>query len=81
MIKIDRVSGKRVFEGEPSADPKSSIIWEAFKADAEPKRGDVSNLAQQRDALIAAVRKGAAARDKQGEAAPTIAPDSSVIVQ
>jgi penicillin-binding protein 1A len=81
MIKIDRVTGKRVFEGEPSADPKSSVIWEAFKADAEPKRGDVSNLADQRDALIAAVRKGAAARDQQQADETQIEPDSSVIVQ
>ncbi|MEN9683565.1 MAG: hypothetical protein RLZZ427_1316 [Pseudomonadota bacterium] len=81
MIKIDRVTGKRVFEGEPSADPKSSVIWEAFKADAEPKRGDVSNLADQRDALIAAVRKGAEARDQQQADEAQIEPDSSVIVQ
>lgn len=87
MVKVDRVSGKRVYDGTPGSDPKASIIWEAFKADAEPKRGDASDLAQQRDALIAALRKGAAARERQGSAAaspaasPSIAADSSVVVQ
>ena len=87
MVKIDRISGKRVYDGSPSEDPKSSIIWEAFKADAEPKRGDAGSLAEQRDALIAAVRKGAAARERQPgtgaspSASPTISADSSVIVQ
>lgn len=38
MVRIDRSSGKRVFNGWPSNDPKSAIIWEAFKPDTEPKR-------------------------------------------
>jgi penicillin-binding protein 1A len=58
MVKIDRASGKRVFEGEPSDDPKSSIIWEAFKADTEPPRATRQDqLASQRDAVMAAIRK------------------------
>jgi penicillin-binding protein 1A len=38
MVRIDRASGHRVFSGWPSNDPKSAIIWEAFKPDTEPRR-------------------------------------------
>ena len=37
-VKIDRVSGKKVFAGDPTNDPKSGIIWEAFKPESEPRR-------------------------------------------
>lgn len=38
MVRIDRRSGRRVFSGWPTNDPKSAIIWEAFKPENEPKR-------------------------------------------
>jgi penicillin-binding protein 1A len=39
MVRIDRVTGKRVFGTFPTAeDPKSSVIWEAFQAETEPRR-------------------------------------------
>jgi len=38
MVRIDRASGKRVTGGWPSDDPMSSIIWEAFKPESEPRR-------------------------------------------
>ncbi|MDD3799743.1 MAG: penicillin-binding transpeptidase domain-containing protein, partial [Novosphingobium sp.] len=38
MVRIDRRTGKRVFDGWPSDDPKAAIIWEAFKPDTEPRR-------------------------------------------
>jgi penicillin-binding protein 1A len=39
MVRIDRVSGKRVFGAFPtSVDPKSSVIWEAFQPETEPRR-------------------------------------------
>jgi len=38
MMRIDRASGRRVFSGWPTDDPKSAIIWEAFKPENEPKR-------------------------------------------
>lgn len=60
MVKIDRVSGKRVFDGSPTDDPKASIIWEAFKADTEPRRASRQDqIAAQREAIIAAIRKAA----------------------
>ncbi len=38
LVRVDRKSGKRVYGSWPSDDPKSSVIWEAFKAETEPKR-------------------------------------------
>jgi penicillin-binding protein 1A len=39
MVRIDRVTGKKVFGSFPTAvDPKSSIIWEAFQPETEPRR-------------------------------------------
>ena len=67
MVKIDRATGKRVFEGEPSDDPKSSIIWEAFKADTEPPRVTRQDqLAAERDAILAAIRRLKQAPSKNG---------------
>ncbi|WP_425491025.1 penicillin-binding protein 1A [Novosphingobium flavum] len=58
MVKVDRATGKRVFEGEPTSDPKTSIIWEAFKADTEPPRATRQDqLASQRDAILSAIRR------------------------
>ena len=58
MVKIDRMSGKRVSGGEPTSDPKSSVIWEAFKPDTEPRRKTVvDDFVAKRDALIAEVRR------------------------
>ena len=39
MVRIDRVSGNRVFGTFPTTeDPKSSVIWEAFQPETEPRR-------------------------------------------
>ena len=38
MVRIDRRSGRRVAGGWPTDDPKSAIIWEAFKPENEPRR-------------------------------------------
>jgi penicillin-binding protein 1A len=38
LVRVDRKTGKRVYGGWPSEDPKSAVIWEAFKAETEPKR-------------------------------------------
>ncbi len=38
MVRIERKSGKRVFGAWPGTDPKAGIIWEAFKAESEPRR-------------------------------------------
>jgi penicillin-binding protein 1A len=65
MVKIDRVSGKKVFTGAPGSDPKSSIIWEAFKAETEPDRATRRDeMVAQRNAVIAAVRRAGQARSQ-----------------
>lgn len=57
MIRIDRLSGKRVFAGDPSEERRAQVIWEAFKADTEPpRRGDGDVFDSRRRAIIAAVR-------------------------
>jgi penicillin-binding protein 1A len=39
MVRIDRVTGKKVFGSFPTTvDPKSSVIWEAFQPETEPRR-------------------------------------------
>ncbi len=38
MVRIDRKSGRRVFGAWPGDDPKSAVIWEAFKPESEPRR-------------------------------------------
>ena len=38
LVRIDRRSGKRVYGAWPGEDPMSGVIWEAFKAETEPKR-------------------------------------------
>ncbi len=93
MVKVDRVTGKRVFGGTPGAEPKSSLIWEAFKQDSEAKRTTRQDeLASQRDQLIAALRRAGAAKAKADEAGgesageggatpPPIAADPSILNQ
>lgn len=72
MVRIDRVSGKRVLDGVPSDDPKSAIIWEAFKAESEAKRGIASaELAAQRAELLNALKRGARVREGLESASPT----------
>lgn len=71
MVRIDRVTGKRVFGAEPTNDPKASVIWEAFKADSEPRRSARSeDFASQRDALIAEIR--ASQQRREAERAATL---------
>lgn len=38
MVRIDRKSGRRVYGAWPGTDPKSAVIWEAFKPETEPRR-------------------------------------------
>jgi penicillin-binding protein 1A len=80
MVKIDRVSGKRVFDADPGTDPKAAVIWEAFKADTEPLRTTRQDeLAAQREALLAAIRKGSQAKTR-AVAAPAAADPAAATV-
>ena len=39
MVRIDRGTGRRVYGAFPTTeDPKSSVIWEAFQPETEPRR-------------------------------------------
>ncbi len=69
MVKVDRVTGKRAFAGEPGEDPKGSLIWEAFKADTEPKRStQLDEFESRRDAVIAQIRRGPQVRKAEPQA-------------
>ena len=68
MVKIDRITGKRAFTGMPGDDPKSSLIWEAFKADTEAKRATgLDEFEARRDALIVQLKRGPAVVQAQEE--------------
>ena len=45
FVRIDRASGKPVFGGWPSDDPKAGLIWEAFKPESEPRRATLRPVA------------------------------------
>ena len=73
LAKIDRVSGKHVFEGTPAdRDPKAAIIWEAFKPDSEPRRTSRDLQVSTREGVLEALRKAYAAR----YGAPAAEPDA-----
>nr|AHN97772.1 penicillin-binding protein [uncultured bacterium lac82] len=57
MVRIDRVTGRRVYGAFPTTeDPKSSVIWEAFQPETEPRRSF------RRSAELAASRAAEATR-------------------
>jgi penicillin-binding protein 1A len=69
MVRIDRVTGRRVYGTFPTAeDPKSSVIWEAFQPETEPRRSF------RRSSELAAVRTAAAAPRPVRRAPPRAAP-------
>ncbi len=79
LVRIDRKSGKQVYGGWPSSDPKGSVIWEAFKAQTEPKRTirqeDIAARTEKakKRAIAKATAKAAAARPRQTESRPQTA--------
>jgi len=59
MVRIDRRTGKRVFDGYPTDDPLSGIIWEAFKPDTEPSRSTrADEIAAKRAEILALIEAG-----------------------
>ena len=71
MIRIDRTSGKRVYGAWPGDDPKSAVIWEAFKPESEPRRSirrDELPVVKKKAATTSAPSIAKAA--KSGNAAP-----------
>jgi len=67
MVRIDRRTGKRVFDGWPSDDPQASIIWEAFKPNTEPRRSTRQDeLDAMREEILELLRRGRTAQDGAG---------------
>jgi len=63
MVRIDRVTGKRVFGTFPTTvDPKSSIIWEAFQPETEPRRSFRRSVELAKSQDVGAASQHAAAR-------------------
>ena len=66
MVRIDRQSGKRVFDAWPTHDPLASVIWEAFKPDTEPPRATRQDeIAARRNEILELIRRGRQARAEQ----------------
>ncbi len=82
MVKIDRVSGKQVFGGDASNEGKTQVIWEAFKAKAELREATREDkLKEQRDALVAAVRRARTAAEPTTEDASRESPPPADFVE
>ncbi|MEO0063419.1 MAG: Penicillin-binding protein [Pseudomonadota bacterium] len=80
MVRIDRASGRRVFDAWPTADPKASVIWEAFKPDTEPKRERRSDeTSQLRDLILAQLRRADQSRASAAKAAKDVAPENDFV--
>ena len=73
MVRVDRRTGKRVFNGYPSDDPLSDIIWEAFKPDTEPDRFTRQDqIAAMRDEILDLIRASQLGiLGQRGEGEPT----------
>jgi len=77
MVRIDRRSGRRVLDGWPTAEANSSVIWEAFKPDTEPRRQQRASdeIGAIRELILAQLRRREAgprrAASVTGEAAQT----------
>ncbi|MGB3738721.1 MAG: transglycosylase domain-containing protein [Pontixanthobacter sp.] len=59
MVRVDRLSGKRVFDAWPGSEPKANVIWEAFKPDTEPPRiTRRDEIESRRKEILALIRQG-----------------------
>ncbi len=60
MVRVDRNSGRRVFGSFPlREDPKSPVIWEAFKPETEPRRSLIRRTEASAPATTVAQRPAA----------------------
>jgi penicillin-binding protein 1A len=58
MVRIDRRSGTRVYDREPTDDPLTAVIWEAFKPDTEPRRPQRQDeIEAMRNTILAQLRR------------------------
>jgi penicillin-binding protein 1A len=71
MVRIDRSSGKRVYGAWPGHQPTAAVIWEAFKAESEPRRTiRKDELAKPKAVKAAKARGPTRARASSGPAQP-----------
>ncbi len=71
MVRIDRVTGRRVYGAFPTReDPKSSVIWEAFQPETEPRRSFRRSAELSAQRLAEARRPSAARRPRTVRDAP-----------
>ena len=74
MVRIDRRTGRRVFDGWPTNEPTAAIIWEAFKPDTEPRRNQRQDeIDAMRDLILAQMR---GQRESSGEVREDVLPDN-----
>ena len=68
MVRIDRRTGKRVFDTWPSDDPLADTIWEAFKPDTEPPRSTRQDeIAAMREEILELIRRAQNGPDTRGD--------------
>ncbi len=66
MVRVDRRTGKRVFDSWPGDEPLASTIWEAFKPDTEPPRSTRQDeIAAMRTELLELIRRAKAGPTRQ----------------
>jgi penicillin-binding protein 1A len=69
MVRIDRRSGRKVYDAWPNNDPKAEVIWEAFKPESEPRRA-VRRDESSDDQAAALRRPATASRPRAQSPAP-----------
>ena len=63
MVRVDRRTGKQVFDGWPTEGEDSAVIWEAFKPDTEPPRSTAADeIEARRKEILEIIRRGSSAR-------------------
>jgi penicillin-binding protein 1A len=82
MVRVDRATGKRVFGVFPTTvDPKSSVIWEAFQPETEPRRSFRRSFELARAQETVAAKPARPTLAKRGPARPNTPPDSAEFLQ
>ncbi|MCF2515512.1 PBP1A family penicillin-binding protein [Sphingomonas sp. G124] len=82
MVRVDRATGKRVFGVFPTTvDPKSSVIWEAFQPETEPRRSFRRSIELAKAQVDGESRIAARPIRRAGPAKPKSPADSSEFLQ
>lgn len=71
MVRVDRRTGRRVFDAWPTDEPTSAVIWEAFRPDTEPRRSQrLDEVDAMRAMILAQLRRrqsGGSVSSRSGE--------------